>query len=320
MVAKPNPKISIVIPIYNEAEILPELESRLVGLNPLFQSRFKMAEKDIEFVLVNDGSRDSSLPYLIDLSRRSSQFRIVNLSRNHGHQLAITAGIDQTRGDAIVVMDGDLQDPPEFILDLYSKLLEGFDVVYAKRRKRAGESWFKLLTAMVFYRIMKKLTKFEIPLDTGDFRIMSRRVVQVLSSMKESHRYIRGMISWIGFPQTGIEYERAQREKGNTKFSVFKMLRFAFDGITSFSAVPLRVASISGFLSSLFALLYGIHAIYLKLFTSDTIQGWTSLAILILFLGGVQLFALGIMGEYIGRIHEESKNRPLYIIEKVYEK
>lgn len=215
-------------------------------------------------------------------------------------------------------MDGDLQDPPEFVADLYAKMSEGYDVVYARRKKREGESFFKLITAHVFYRILKKLTRFEIPIDTGDFRIMSRRVTDVLVSMKEQHRYIRGLIAWIGFRQTGLEYDRDERFDGETKFSVSKMLKFALDGITSFSSAPLKLSSYLGFASAFFGALYTVYILYLKLFTDNTIQGWTSVMIVVLVLGGIQLIALGMIGEYLSRVHDQSKNRPLYVIEKIY--
>jgi len=299
---------------------LPELRDRLFSLRKTLKSRFSLRSESIEFLFVNDGSKDGSYAFLRALSTQEKGFRLVNLSRNHGHQLAITAGLDLSRGEAVVVMDGDLQDPPEFIPELYAKFQEGFDVVYAKRAKRSGESWFKLVTARVFYRVMKNMTKFDIPLDTGDFRIMSRRVVQILCSLRETHRYIRGLISWIGFQQTGLEYEREQRKAGVTKFSLAKMLKFALDGITSFSAVPLKFASYLGISTSFLGILYAIHALYLKFFTDRTIQGWTSLVIIVLVLGGIQLISLGMIGEYISRIHDESKNRPLYVIEGIYEK
>lgn len=312
--------LSVVIPIYNEEKIIPELISRLKQFRTSFCQRFKVKDTSVEFLLVNDGSKDLSFPLLKDICETEAGFRLVNLSRNHGHQLAITAGIDCTRGKAVVVMDGDLQDPPEFILELYAKLEEGYDVVYAKRKKRSGESWFKLFTAKVFYRIMKSVSKFDIPLDTGDFRIMSRRVVEVLSSMRETHRYIRGLISWIGYKQIGIEYERDERKQGVTKFSLTKMIKFALDGITSFSTIPLKISSYLGIITAIFGVLYACHALYLKYFTDQTIQGWTSIVIIVLVLGGIQLFSLGIMGEYLSRIHDESKHRPLYVIEDIYEK
>ncbi|WCL47688.1 glycosyltransferase family 2 protein [Leptospira sp. GIMC2001] len=314
-----NIQLSIVIPIYNEQGIIPELVDRLESVKVQIRKDLQISPDKVEVILVNDGSKDNSFSVMRSISETTAGYRLVNLSRNYGHQLATTAGIDVSRGQAVVVMDGDLQDPPEFIIELYRKMLEGYDVVYARRKKRPGESIFKLATAKIFYRILKKITSFDIPLDTGDFRIMSRRVVDVLCSMRESHRYIRGLISWIGFQQTGIEYERAERFEGSTKFSIGKMIKFAVDGITSFSAIPLRLASYLGMATAFLGFLYAAHAIYLKMFTQETIQGWTSMVIIILLLGGIQLLSIGLIGEYLSRVHEESKKRPLYVIEDIYE-
>ncbi|XDD51333.1 glycosyltransferase family 2 protein [Leptospira sp. WS92.C1] len=317
--AERPPFLSVVIPIYNEEKTIPELTRRLGILQELLIANHSFKKDDLEVLFVNDGSKDDSCSALKKFCFRTNGYKLVNLSRNYGHQTAITAGIDMARGDAVVVMDGDLQDPPEFVSDLYTKLLEGYDVVYAKRKKRTGESWFKLLTAHVFYRILKKITRFDIPIDTGDFRIMSRRVTNVLCSMREQHRYIRGLISWIGFQQTGLEYEREERFEGVTKFSVGKMLKFALDGITSFSSAPLKLSSYLGFGTAFFGALYALYVIYLRIFTSETITGWSSMMIVVLILGGIQLLALGMIGEYLSRVNDESKNRPLYVIENVYQ-
>lgn len=317
MPSKP-PLLSLVIPVYNEEKTVPELIKRLHNLLRILKEKRNFGKEDIEILFVNDGSRDGTFDILKKYCESEPGFFLLNLSRNYGHQLAITAGIDSARGDAVAVMDGDLQDPPEFVADLYGKMEEGYDVVYARRRKREGESLFKLLTAHVFYRILKKVTRFDIPIDTGDFRIMSRRVTDVLNSMREQHRYIRGLISWIGFKQTGLEYDRDERFDGETKFSVGKMLKFALDGITSFSSAPLKLSSYVGFASAFLGAIYAIYVIYLKLFTNNTIQGWTSLTIIVLVMGGVQLIALGMIGEYLSRVNDQSKNRPLYVIEKVY--
>ncbi len=317
MPSKP-PLLSLVIPVYNEEKTVPELIKRLQNLRKILKEKLRFSGEDFEILFVNDGSRDGTFEILKKYCESESGFFLLNLSRNYGHQLAITAGIDTARGEAVAVMDGDLQDPPEFVADLYAKMSEGFDVVYARRRKRGGESLFKLLTAHLFYRILKNITKFDIPIDTGDFRIMSRRVTDVLVSMKEQHRYIRGLIAWIGFKQTGLEYDRDERFDGETKFSVGKMLKFALDGITSFSSAPLKLSSYLGFASAFFGALYTIYVVYLKLFTTNTIQGWTSVMIIVLVMGGIQLIALGMIGEYLSRVHDQSKNRPLYVIEKVY--
>ncbi|GBF38152.1 glycosyltransferase family 2 protein [Leptospira johnsonii] len=317
MPAKP-PLLSLVIPVYNEEKTIPELVKRLRGLLSILKEKHRFGKEDAEILFVNDGSRDGTFDVLKKFCESEPSFFLLNLSRNYGHQLAITAGIDTARGETVAVMDGDLQDPPEFVADLYAKMSEGYDVVYARRKKREGESFFKLITAHVFYRILKKITRFDIPIDTGDFRIMSRRVTNVLVSMREQHRYIRGLIAWIGFKQTGLEYDRDERFDGETKFSVSKMLKFALDGITSFSSAPLKFSSYLGFASAFFGALYTVYILYLKLFTDNTIQGWTSVMIVVLVLGGIQLIALGMIGEYLSRVNDQSKNRPLYVIEKIY--
>lgn len=312
-------RLSVVVPVYNEKDIVAHLVERMEGLRPIFLERFGIPPDQIEFVYVNDGSKDNTLPILQSMCYIIKGMRVVNLSRNHGHQIAITAGIETARGDAVVVIDGDLQDPPETIPDLYGKMLEGYDVVYAQRKKREGETLFKLWTAKLFYRTLKKLTNVDVPLDTGDFRIMSRRVVDVLNSMPEKHRFIRGMISWIGFNQTAFEYERHERFAGSTKYTLSKMLKFAVDGITSFSSVPLKLASYVGLFIAFSGFLYALYVIYLALFTHSTVGGWSSLMVVVLILGGVQLLSLGLIGEYLARIHDESKQRPLFIIEGIYE-
>ncbi len=312
-------KISVVIPIYNESLIIAELNRRLTKTSELFSSQFNIQPKDIEFVFVNDGSSDDSLAQLIILTRTHSQYRVINFSRNFGHQKAVTAGLQHAKGEFVVLIDADLQDPPEFILDLYKKQQEGYDVVYAVRKKRKGEGFIKTLTAKLFYRILYKVTDINIPLDTGDFRIMRRNVVDTLNSMPEAHRFIRGMVSWIGFKQVGLEYERQERFAGQTKYPFKKMLRFAFDAITSFSTVPLKLMIYVGFFVSFIGLLGVFYILYIKFFTTDAVTGWSSIMITILLMGGIQLLTLGIMGEYIGRISEESKQRPLYIIENIYE-
>ncbi|AXR66761.1 glycosyltransferase family 2 protein [Leptospira mayottensis] len=316
--AERPPLLSVVIPIYNEEKTIPELTRRLRILRNLLSSKHSFKKDDLEILFVNDGSRDESFSVLKKFCSQTDGYKLVNLSRNYGHQTAITAGIDTAVGETVVVMDGDLQDPPEFVSDLYGKLLEGYDVVYAKRKKRPGESWFKLSTAHIFYRILKEITKFDIPIDTGDFRIMSRRVTDVLCSMREQHRYIRGLISWIGFKQTGLEYEREERFEGVTKFSLGKMLKFALDGITSFSSAPLKLSSYLGFFTAFCGAIYALYVVYLRIFTSETITGWSSMMIVVLILGGTQLLALGMIGEYLSRVNDESKNRPLYVIEDIY--
>lgn len=313
-------KISVVIPIYNESEIIAELHRRLTKTSELFSGQFGIRPGEIEYIFVNDGSADDSLAQLIVLVQSNPQYRVINLSRNFGHQKAVTAGLENAKGEHVVLIDADLQDPPEFILELYRKQQEGFDVVYAVRKKRSGESFLKTFTAKLFYRILFKVTDINIPLDTGDFRIMRRNVVDTLNSMPEAHRFIRGMVTWVGFKQVGLEYDRNERFAGQTKYPFRKMLKFAFDAITSFSTVPLKLMIYLGFFVSFIGLLGVLYIIYIKLFTTEAITGWSSIMITILLMGGIQLMTIGIMGEYIGRISEESKKRPLYIIEKIYER
>lgn len=273
-----------------------------------------------ELVLVNDGSSDGTLDAVRAELRARPHVMLVNLSRNFGHQLAATAGIELAQGEAVVLMDGDLQDPPELIAQFVQKWREGNDVVYAVRRTRKGESFFKLLTARLFYRGIKRLTNVNIPVDTGDFRLISRRVVNALKRVPERHRFLRGLVSWVGYSQVGVEYDRDERHSGETKYPLSKMLRFAIDGVTSFSDVPLRFASYLGFLSSTIAIVYALIVIGSKLFSivpPAYTKGWASTIVAVLFLGGVQLITLGILGEYIGRIYDEVKGRPLYLIRDI---
>jgi len=273
-----------------------------------------------EIVLVNDGSTDGTLAAIRGEMRRRRHLVLISLSRNFGHQLAATAGIDVAAGDAVVLMDGDLQDPPELISAFWEKWREGYDVVYAVRRTRKGESAFKIFTARMFYRIIKRLTKVAIPVDTGDFRLMSRRVVEALRRSPERHRFLRGMVSWVGFNQTSVEYDRDVRNAGTTKYPLPTMLRFAIDGITSFSDIPLRFASYLGFAVSAIAFVYALVVISFKLFSLKPpayTPGWASTIVAVLFLGGVQLMSLGILGEYLGRVYDEVKGRPLYLISDV---
>ncbi len=302
--------LSVVVPLYNEADNLGELLRRIREVLRALPD----PPADYEIVLVDDGSRDATLQLLVEAAHADPRIRVIGLSRNFGHQIAATAGLDAARGDAVVLMDGDLQDPPELIGPFLEKFREGYDVVYATRRRRAGESAFKLFTARVFYRTIRRLTNVSIPVDTGDFRLMSSRVIGALRDSRERHRFIRGLVSWVGFRQTGIEYDRAERYSGSSKYPVSKMLKFAIDGITAFSEIPLRFASYFGFFVSIVAFLVGIYEIGLKLFTGYNLPGYTSMMFAILFLGGVQLIGIGILGEYVGRIYDEIKGRPLYIV------
>jgi glycosyltransferase involved in cell wall biosynthesis len=304
--------LSVVIPIYNEEQLLHELHRRTKEVMTTLEKRFGMKH---EIIFVNDGSADRSFDLLTEIAQRDPATRVLNLSRNFGHQIAITAGIDHACGDAVVVMDGDLQDPPEVILGMVEKWKEGFKVVYGVRKKRSGESRFKLLTAALFYRVLRKLSDERIPLDTGDFRLMDASVVAAFKEIREENRFVRGLVTWIGFKQCPIEYERDARYAGRTKFTVRRMVKFALDGITSFSDKPLRASSQIGFAVTIIALLQAIWSIIGRIFMPETVQwGWTSLMVAILFLGGVQLISIGILGEYIARIFRETKRRPLYFV------
>lgn len=305
-----NSLLSVVVPIYFEEDTINEFYCRM-------KSVLVSLEQDLrhELIYVNDGSTDRSLEMLKELSERDCKVRVINFSRNFGHQIAITAGIENAAGDAVVVIDGDLQDPPEVIREMVAKWREGYKVVYGVRSKRKGESAFKLLTAHLFYRLINRLSDVKLPLDSGDFRLMDRMVVDALKSIREENRYIRGLIKWIGFSQYGLEYERDCRYAGVTKFNMSKMFKFAFDGITSFSDKPLRLSSQLGMFTTIAAFLSMVWLIINKLINpAATIQGWTSLLVVVLFLGGVQLISIGVLGEYIGRIYRETKRRPLYVI------
>lgn len=300
---------SIVIPIYNEAEVLPILYCRLT------QVMEGMGEP-YEVIFVNDGSSDASSVLLHELRAKDERVRFVSFSRNFGHQIAITAGLDYSSGLAVVVMDADLQDPPEVIPRLVEKWREGYDIVSAVREGRRGEGLFKRMTAALFYRLLRHLTATEIPLDAGDFRLMSRRAVKALKALREQNRFVRGLASWIGFRQAQVTFVRDIRHAGETKYPFAKMLRFALDGLTSFSYVPLRLATYLGFTVSLISLVYIVWALGLKLLTNRVVAGWTSIIVAVLFVGGIQLITLGIVGEYIGRIYEEVKQRPLYLVDE----
>jgi glycosyltransferase involved in cell wall biosynthesis len=310
-----TPTISVVVPLFNEEDNVAPLLERITAI-----LRRLPGEPTHEIVLVNDGSSDGTLQVLRKEVRSRPDVVLVSLSRNFGHQLAATAGMEIARGEAIVLMDGDLQDPPELIEQFVTKWREGYDVVYAVRRTRKGESTFKVFTARVFYRAIKRLTNVAIPVDTGDFRLMSRRVVDAIRRSPERHRFIRGLVSWVGFNQIGIDYDRDERHSGTTKYPLTKMVRFAIDGITSFSDAPLRFASYLGFTVSLAAFIYALVIVGYKLFSLKPpgyTPGWASTIVAVLFLGGVQLISLGILGEYIGRIYDEVKGRPLYLISDI---
>ncbi|RZK98022.1 MAG: glycosyltransferase [Hymenobacter sp.] len=302
--------LSVVIPIYNEEANIGELHRRLSALlAPM------ALPGGYELIFVNDGSRDASLPQLMRLAELDpTHVRYLSFSRNFGHQIAVTAGLDRAEGEAVVIIDADLQDPPELIPGLYAKLHEGYEVVYAKRRSRQGESAAKKLTAKMFYRILRAMTHVEIPVDTGDFRIISRKVVLALRQMPEQNKFLRGQISWIGYRQTFLEYDRAERAGGVTGYTYSKMLRFALDGITAFSDVPLKAATVGGFFVSALAFVVILYTLYERFVTRQYQPGWASLMVSILFLGGVQLIAIGIIGEYLARLGANVRQRPLYIV------
>ncbi len=303
-------RLSLVVPIYNESKIIDELYARVT---PVLEGIEGM---DFEVILVDDGSADTSWEQMQELSARDARYRSVKLSRNFGHQVAITAGLDYALGDAVVVIDADLQDPPEVVPRMVEKWREGFDVVYGVREKRDGESLAKLWTAGVFYRLLRRFTNVDIPVDVGDFRLLSRRAASQLRELREKDRFVRGLVSWMGFNQTGIEYHREARFAGETKYPYSKMIKFALDGITSFSTVPLRLASWLGYATSLAAFLYMIF-VFVQKAIGNTVPGFATIMVAMLFVGGVQLICLGIIGEYIGRIFNELKPRPIYIVDTV---
>jgi dolichol-phosphate mannosyltransferase len=305
--------ISVVVPLYDEEGNVVELLARI---STVLERAVRGRGDEYEIVAVDDGSHDLTLTALREAQAGQPRLVIVSLSRNFGHQIAATAGLDAARGDAVILIDGDLQDPPELIEAFLQKWRDGYDVVYATRRTRKGESFFKVWTARVFYRVIRRLTKVSIPLDTGDYRLMDRRVVDALAQTRERHRFLRGLVSWVGFKQTGIEYERDARFSGSTKYPLSKMLRFAFDGIASFSEIPLRFATYFGFVVSAFAFVYTVVVLALK-FAGLNEPGYTSTMVAILFLGGVQLIGIGILGEYVGRIYDQVKGRPLYLVASV---
>lgn len=301
--------LSVIIPIFNESQGLNELVLRL-------RSSLQATCENWEVLFVDDGSSDNSLALIKALHNEDPRFKVLALSRNFGHQIAITAGLDKAKGDAIAVLDADLQDPPELLKDMLKKLEEGYDVTYGVRRHRDGESAFKLITANVFYRLLQKITKIDIPVDTGDFRMINRRVANELIRLREQHRFVRGLVSWVGYKQIAVPYDRAERYAGQSKYPLTRMIKFAWDGITSFSTAPLKIASWAGAFTILIGLIYSLHIFYLHFFAPESLErGWASLVILLFFFSGTQLLLLGIIGQYIGRIADEVKNRPLYHID-----
>ena len=309
---KTHKKISILIPAYNEQEVVRHLYERLnklAGQTP---------DYEFEFLFVNDGSRDNTLEIIKSYAQKDNRVAYVNLSRNFGKETAMIAGLDHVTGNATVIIDADLQDPPELIPRMIQYWEEGYDDVYAKRRSRAGESWFKKITSGLFYKVLQKSTNIPIQQDTGDFRLLSRRCVEALRQFRESQRYTKGMFSWIGYKKKEMLYDRDTRVAGETKWNYLKLTNLAIDGITSFTTAPLRISSILGVFVSLTAFIYILYLVIRTMFFGSDLAGYPSMMAVILFLGGVQLLSLGVIGEYIGRIFNETKNRPLYLVEEYH--
>ncbi len=307
---KMKPFLSVIVPIYNEELVVAEMYKRVTEV-------LDRNQLDYELVIVNDGSDDRSLEIAKELARKDGRVKVISFSRNFGHQVAITAGMDSACGQVVVIIDADLQDPPEVIIDMVEKWRQGYHVVYGIRKARNGETWFKLVTAAMFYRLLRVMTPVDIPPDTGDFRLMDRKVVEEIKQMREKSRFVRGMVSWVGFRQGKVEYTRDSRFRGQTKYPFKKMLKFAIDGMLSFSDVPLKLSTTFGFACALVSFVFMMYGLVVKWFYPETaIHGWASIFVGSLFIGGVQLICIGILGEYVGRIYEEVKRRPLYIVEK----
>jgi polyisoprenyl-phosphate glycosyltransferase len=302
-----KPTFSIIAPIYNELENIPELYPRM-------REVMDRTGEPWELVLVDDGSTDGSTALIRKLGENDDRVRPVIFARNFGHQIAVTAGVDYARGDAVIIIDADLQDPPEVILQLIDKWREGYEVVYAVREERQGESWFKKTTASLFYRMIYRITDVDIPMDAGDFRLMDRKVVEVMKHMREKHRFLRGMSAWVGFKQVGVSYKRQPRFAGETKYPLNKMIKLALNAVTSFSYFPLQLATYMGFIAAGLSVLAIPIIVVLRLTTGTALFGQATTLIIVLFLGGLQLISLGVIGEYIGRIYDEAKGRPLYIV------
>lgn len=305
-----SPVYSLVIPIYNEEAVIPLLVKRIVAL-------LDALDAEGEVVFVDDGSSDTSAIFLRDMTRRDPRFRLIELSRNFGHQIAITAGMDGARGEAVIVMDADLQDPPEVVLDLIAKWKEGFEIVYARRVRREGETLFKRMTANIFYRLLESMTSVAIPRDVGDFRLIGPKALATFKRMPERDRFVRGMFGWMGFKQTAVPFERPARAAGETKYPLWKMMRLAVHGIVSFSEKPLRAALWGGIAISGLAAVFGLYGLGSWLFKTSVIEGWTSTIVIISFLSGINLFMTGVIGLYVGGIHAEVKRRPLYVVDRL---
>lgn len=304
------PSISVVAPAYNEQEVLGEFHQRVTDVLTKLGCEY-------EIVLVNDGSRDNTLALMHALRERDAHVSVVDLSRNFGKEIALSAGLDHTKGDVVVILDSDLQDPPELIPEMLASWRQGYDVVYGVRTQRDGETWFKKLTAKYFYRLIKKVSRVDIPKDTGDFRLMTRRAVDAVSKLREEHRFMKGLFAWIGFPSTPIFYRRDPRAAGTTSWNYWNLWNFALEGITSFTVAPLKVATYVGLGVATLALLYAAFVVWKAVMFSDPVQGYPSLMAAMLFLGGVQLISIGLLGEYVGRIFNEVKQRPLYLVNRL---
>lgn len=302
-----QPTYSFIIPVYNEAETLPELRTRICEI-------MDRMDGSAEVVLINDGSRDRSYETMLEINRQDPRFKIIHFARNFGHQMAISAGMDLASGQAVIIMDADLQDPPEVVLEMAQRWRQGYEVVYGVREEREGETWFKRVTAAGFYRILRHVTDLDIPADVGDFRLVDRKALDAFRALREKHRYVRGMFTWIGFKQIGVHYKRSARFAGNTKYPLKKMLKLAMDGVVSFSMAPLRMALNVGFVLAGVAFLGGVTSIIAKFAGAFVVPGWVSLMVVESFMGGLILVVLGVMGEYVGRIYEEVKDRPLYLV------
>jgi polyisoprenyl-phosphate glycosyltransferase len=306
-----NVLLSVIVPAYNEAEALPEFHRRLSAV-------FGRLDLRCEVIYVNDGSRDDTQNVINRLCKEDARAACVELSRNFGKEIAMTAGLDYAQGDAVVIIDADLQDPPELIVEFVQRWREGYDVVYARRTSRSGETWLKKATAAAFYRVIQSVSRVQIPADTGDFRLMSRRAVDALLQLREHHRFMKGLFAWIGFPHIAVDYQRDPRTAGETKFNYWKLWNFALEGITSFTIAPLKIATYVGLLTAALSFVYGALIIYQTLAYGNPVAGYPSLIVVVLFLGGLQLFFIGIIGEYVGRIYGETKQRPLYVVQHVH--
>lgn len=299
--------LSIVVPVYNEESNIDEFLRRL-------QQAMETTDISYEIVFVNDGSGDGTVEVISKEMANNDTIRLVQFSRNFGHQVAVTAGLDFAQGDAVVVIDADLQDPPDLIPKMVEKWQDGYDVVYAVRKKRDHEPWLMTATRRFYYRLLKAIGDVEVPVDAGDFRLIDRRALEALSQLRENNRYVRGLCAWVGFHQTSIAYERPSRHAGKSKYSVFKLMKLAFDGITGFSNAPLHFIMWAGLLVSGFSFFIAFFAVLARFFKPDVVEGWSSLTLFIGFIGGIQLLALGVISDYIGRIHNEVKNRPIYVV------